>query len=136
MKGLKKLLGIRIFVRLPLFIFILGVAPLCGLGQTNKSKDVQETPPEVSGKRTSADETFELNIDERHVTRENFTAATAVGTNEDAALNVQIGVALAARRIDVQLRNVHGQVRFRGTLERIFELMNNRRPASPEPSPK
>jgi hypothetical protein len=129
-------LGKKVSVRLPLFIFILGVAPLWGLGQTNKAKDVQETPPQVSDKRTSADETFELNIDERHVTRENFTASTAVGTDEDAALNVQIGVALAARRIDVQLRNVHGQVRFRGTLKRIFELMNDRLPASPEPSPK
>ena len=136
MKDLRKLLGMRISVRLPLIIFILNAAPLCGLCQSIKSKDVQVTPPEVSSKRTSADETFELNIDERRFYRENFEASTAVGTDEDAAPNVQIGVALAAGRINVLLRNVHGHVRFRGTLERIFEIMNNRRAASPGPSPK
>jgi hypothetical protein len=91
---------------------------------------------EVSAKRTSADESFELNIDERRFSRVNFEASTSVGTEEDAALKLQIGVALAAGRIEVLLRNVQGRVRFRGSLDRILEMMNNRRTASPDPPPR
>jgi hypothetical protein len=132
-KDPRKLLGI-LSIRLPLIIFTLTALPLCVLGQTSQSKDIQETLPEVSGKRTTADETFELKIDERRFTRVNFEASTAVSTDGDAALKLQIGVALAARRIDVLLRNVQGRVRFRGSLERVLEVLNNRRTASPEPS--
>ena len=136
MKDLRKRLWTVLSSRLPLIIFLFAAAPLCVLCQTIKSKDVQEPSQEVSGKRTTADETFELKIDERRFTRENFEASTAVRTDAGTALNVQIGVALTAGKIDVLLRNVQGHVRFRGTLERILEMMNTRRTGSPEPSPK
>jgi hypothetical protein len=123
-------------VRLTLIIFTLAAAPLCVLCQTSQSKDIQEPPSEVSGKRTTADETFELKIDERSFTRVNFEASTSVGTDSDAALNLQIGVALAARRIDVLLRNVQGRVRFRGNLDRVLKVLDNRRTAFPGPSPE
>ena len=132
----RKLLVTKLSVRLPLIIFILGATPLCVLCQTLLSKDVQATAPEVSGKRTTADETFELKIDERRFSRENFEASTSVGTNEGAALNLQIGVALAAGRITVLLRNVQGRVRFRGNVAQILEMMNNRRTATTKPSPE
>jgi hypothetical protein len=135
-KHLRKLLAITISVRPALIILALWATSFCALGQTIKSKDVQAPPPEVSGKRTSADESFELNIDERRFSRVNFEASTSVGTEGDTALNLQIGVAVAAGRIEVLLRNVQGRVRFRGSLDRILEMMNNRRMAAPEPSPR
>ncbi|HEV2883976.1 MAG TPA: hypothetical protein VGW36_03910 [Pyrinomonadaceae bacterium] len=85
--------------------------------------------------RTTADETFELNITERQFTKENFEVSTAVGTDGERGLNLQVGVGLAAGRIDVLLRNVRGSVRFRGTLERILEVLNAKRANSP-PAPK
>jgi hypothetical protein len=78
----------------------------------------------------NVDETFDLNIDERHYSQDDFAAATAVGVDE-GNLKVQVGVALASGRIDVLLRNVHGQVRFRGSLDRILEVINNRPGAAP-----
>ena len=81
-----------------------------------------------STERPTADETFELNIDERRITEDNFEAATAVGTRENShGLNLQIGVALSAARIDVLLRNVRGRVRFRGSIERVLDLLNTTR---------
>lgn len=136
MKHLRNLVAITISARPALILFILWATSLCVWGQTIKSKDVQAPPMEVSAKRTSADESFELNIDERRFSRVNFEASTSVGTEEDAALKLQIGVALAAGRIEVLLRNVQGRVRFRGSLDRILEMMNNRRTASPDPPPR
>lgn len=76
-----------------------------------------------------ADETFELNIDERKITSTNFEASTAVGTDANPQrLDLQIGVALGATRIDGLLLNVRGRVRFRGSLNRILILLNSRRP--------
>jgi hypothetical protein len=134
-KDPRKVLGV-LSVRLTLIIFTLAAAPLCALCQTSYSKDIQEPVSEVSGKRTTADETFELKINERSFTRANFEASTSVGTDGDAALNLQIGVALAARRIDVLLRNVQGRVRFRGNLERVLKVLDNRRTAFPGSSPE
>jgi hypothetical protein len=130
-----KLLGI-LSIRLTLTIFTLAAVPLCVFCQTSQSKDLQEPLSEVSGKRTTADETFELKIEERSFTRVNFEASTSVGTDSDAALNLQIGVALAARRIDVLLRNVQGRVRFRGNLDRVLKVLDNRRTAFPGSSPE
>jgi hypothetical protein len=92
---------------------------------------IPETRFDPSGMPSSVDETFELNIDERRYSQESFAASTAVGTNDASDnLNLQIGVALTSGRIDVLLRNVHGTVRFRGTLGRILEIISNRQAAS------
>jgi hypothetical protein len=114
--------------------------------QTNPKRvpETSSTAPATqsanSASRASADETFELNITERRYSQENFAASTAVGTSGgDQKLNVNIGVALSAGRIDALLRNVHGTVRFRGSLGRIFEIVGDRLtppPAvAPAPSP-
>jgi hypothetical protein len=121
--------------RLILISLTLSASAFCVLGQTPAPKGVQENPDRDSARRPSADETFELNIDERRFSRENFQAGTAVGTEEDSqGLNLQIGVALAAGRIDVLLRNVRGTVRFRGTLNRVLEMMSTRPRPSAAPS--
>lgn len=85
--------------------------------------------------RTNADETFELNITERRITQRDFAASTSVEAGEESArgLNLRVGVAVGAESIDVLLRNVRGQVRFRATLDRVLERINSRR--APNPSP-
>lgn len=137
--------------RIILAIAVLSGSALVVMGQTVNPGSVKEPvsetrirPSNQSTRRKNVDESFELKIDERRYTQENFEASTAVGT-EGAAdkLDLQVGVALAAGRIDVLLRNVRGSVRFRGTLDRIFEMINNRQApapmapatASPAPSP-
>lgn len=87
-------------------------------------------PAQEKPARTNIDETFELNIAERRFTEENFAASTSVATEGDAGLNLQIGVGLTASRIDVLMRNIRGNVRFHGTLDRILEMLRSR----PRPS--
>lgn len=100
-------------------------------GTTVASQDTASN----SEARTSADETFELNITERRITRRDFEASTSVEAGEESArgLNLRVGVALGAGSIDVLLRNVRGQVRFRATLERVLQRINSRRATSPSP---
>ena len=126
----------KILSRLLLISSFLGASAFCALGQTVNAPDVKAIPASEPASRTTADETFDLNIDERRFTRENFEASTSVSTDGDAGLNLRVGVALAAGRIDALLRNVHGRVRFRGTLDRLLEIIGNRRPQSPTPSPR
>lgn len=85
--------------------------------------------------RTTADDNFELNITERRITRSNFAASTSVEAGEESArgLNLRIGVEVGASRIDLLLRNVRGQVRFRATLERVLDRINARRPSTTSP---
>ena len=91
-----------------------------------------EKPGTQPRDQTKVDETFDLNIAERRITKEDFAASTSVGTEPGAeGLNLQIGVGLTADRIDVLLRNVRGQVRFRGTLQRVLDAIESRRPAPP-----
>jgi hypothetical protein len=124
-------------IRLLLISILLAGSSLPAFGQTLKPDGIQKTSPRIPATqvnslptRTNVDETFELNIDERHYSQENFEASTAVGTKKATDdLNLQVGVALTSGRIDVLLRNVHGRVRFRGTLDRIMELINNRQAA-------
>lgn len=90
-------------------------------------------PPAES--RTSADETFELNINERHITETGFEASTSVEAGEESArgLRLRIGVGIGADVIDVRLHGVRGHVRFRATLAPILDRINARRPPSPSP---
>jgi hypothetical protein len=108
-------------------ILILSILPVPG---QNLPADQPVNPP---APRRNLDETFELNIPLRQVTRESFEAATAVSTDGESSLNLQIGVGIATGRIDFRLRNVQGRVRFRGTLDRIFEMLDTRRPLVPAP---
>jgi hypothetical protein len=126
----------KILSRLLLISSMLGASALCAMCQTVNVQDRKAIPASESASRTTADETFDLNIDERRFTRENFEASTSVSTDGDAGLNLRVGVALAASRIDALLRNVRGRVRFHGTLDRVLERIGNRRAQSPPPSPR
>jgi hypothetical protein len=135
--------------KLLLFLLTLTGSSLFVMGQTSPQTTPQTSPrrlPESSstalptqsvnpGIRPNADETFELNIVERRYSQENFAASTAVGTSGERNLNLNIGVALSAGRIDLLLRNVHGTVRFRGSLDRILEIVGDSPgPAAASPS--
>jgi hypothetical protein len=92
------------------------------------SSDAPQTAP-ASQTRTSANETFELNITERRITERNFAASTTVEIGEETArgLSLRVGVAVGADEINVLLRNVRGRVSFRATLDRVLERLNARR---------
>jgi hypothetical protein len=87
--------------------------------------------PGAPAVRGDADESFELNIAERRITEQNFFASTAVAAGEEGArgLDLRVGVAVGAERIDVMLRNVRGSVRFRGSLDALRRVLEARRPA-------
>jgi hypothetical protein len=82
-----------------------------------------------STNRTSADENFELDIKERRITESGFAASTSIEVGEETSrgLLLRVGVSLGADEISVLLRNVHGRVRFHGTLERVLERLNTHR---------
>lgn len=100
-----------------------------------RSPASQDASTDAAQTRSNANETFELNISERRITEQNFNASTSVEAGEESArgLRLRIGVGVGAEQIDVLLRNVHGLVRFRGTLDRVLELINSRR--TPETTP-
>lgn len=115
--------------KITLTISILFLSAVFAVGQTTQVQPKGEPAktPTTEPSRSNIDETFDLNIDLRRFTRENFEASTAVSTDGDQRVNVQVGVGLAAGRIEVLLRNVQGKVRFRGSLDRLFEVIDNRR---------
>nr|MDQ3806324.1 hypothetical protein [Acidobacteriota bacterium] len=78
---------------------------------------------------TTADEDFELDIITRHITEQDFHAATEVATTgeEPGGVNLRVGAVVRASEIDVQLRNVRGRVRFRASLEPVLRLLDARR---------
>jgi len=123
------------FGKYALFLIVFISTSSITHGQTPdlKPKPVAPVPAVPSQLSTSADETFVLDIDERRFVKENFEVGTAVGTGSGSSqLNVRIGVSLTADRIEVLLRNVRGNVRFRGGLNRILEILD-RHAATPSP---
>ncbi len=89
------------------------------------------TPATPAPRQATANEDFELNIADRRITEESFEAATAVeirtGPSEEQGLAIRVGARVAARRIDVRLRNVHGHVRFVASLEEVQEVIDSHR---------
>lgn len=81
--------------------------------------------------RGGADEDFDLNIQERHINEQNFFASTEISAGGESArgLNLRVGVAVGAERIDVLLRNVQGHVRFRASLDALRRVLDARRVA-------
>lgn len=84
---------------------------------------------------SSADEDFELNIDLRRISESDFHAETAVSTDGARGLRLNVGVELRASDIVVTLRNVHGRVRFRASLDPVLRLLDARRNAAPQGQP-
>lgn len=121
------------------FIFILTAHALAP-AQTRPG-DAHAAPPAgtqaARPDSSNADEEFELNIDQRRIHEGDFRAETAVSTDGERGLQLNVGVALRASDIDVLLRNVRGRVRFRATLDPVLRLLDARRVAAPraQPSP-
>ena len=116
-----------------IFFLVAGLAAFVP-AQTSGSASQPDTGPpsnaaSQSAKRTSADETFELNITERRIAERNFEASTSVEAGEETArgLSLRVGVAVGADEINVLLRNVRATVRFRASLERVLGRLNMRR---------
>jgi hypothetical protein len=91
---------------------------------------VAQNAPSPPDTRTVADETFDLNISERHIQEKDFQASTSLelATGNAKDVRVQVGVSVRASAIDVTLRNVTGTVRFRGSLQSILDLLQTRSP--------
>jgi hypothetical protein len=117
--------------QLCLAFLLIAASSVMALSQTSASAEAQSAPPATneSQNRTSASETFELNITERRITERGFAASTTVEVGEETArgLLLRVGVAVAADEINVLLRNVRGRVNFRATMERVLARLNARR---------
>jgi hypothetical protein len=76
----------------------------------------------VAAARTKAEETFELNITERRITKSNYAASTSVEIDSRSArgVSLRVGVAVSAAQIDVLMRGVAGHVRFKASLEPLL----------------
>lgn len=104
--------------------FVLLAASSSSSAQT---RPVDERARAQSTAATTADEEFELNIDEQRIVEKDFHAETAVETSGAGGLHLGVGVALRASEIEVLLRNVRGRVRFRGSLAPVLRLLDARR---------
>ena len=129
----------RNFSRLALASVIIAASFVLASSQTsgNVNAESPSTPLAASETetRTSANETFELNITERRITERDFAASTTVEIGEETArgLLLRVGVAVGADEINVLLRNVRGRVSFRATMERVLARLNARRAPATTP---
>jgi hypothetical protein len=111
------------------FCLVIGAAAVaCAQSPSSPVK-----PANDQQTHAESDESFELNIPDRHITQTNYEAGTAVELipQDRNELRLHVGVNLHADKIDVHLRNVTGRVRFHGSLQRILDLLNLRLKASP-----
>ena len=69
--------------------------------------------------KLTADEDFELNITQKRITENDFSRSTQVelSDNNRGGLRLEVGVGVKAESIDVWLRGISGNVRFRASLE-------------------
>lgn len=120
--------------RLALALAVLATSSALALAQNEGASSAapsqtSQTSSAPTANRTTADETFELNITERRITEHDFAASTTVEVGEETArgLLLRVGVSVGADEINVLLRNVRGRVSFRATLARVLERLNTRR---------
>ncbi len=80
--------------------------------------------------QATADENFQLNITEERITETNFARSTDVRLANDnrGGLLLQIGVGVRGEKIDVLLRGIFGNVRFRGSLDAIKQRIEQTLP--------
>jgi hypothetical protein len=99
-----------------------------GIAAQNQQRDKPAPPQQPSV--VQADESFELDVKEKRITEKNYKASKSVEieSKDPKTMHVQVGAALSADSIDVLLRNVTGSVRFRGSLQRIVNVIKARSP--------
>lgn len=80
--------------------------------------------------QTTADENFQLNIIEKRITETNFERSTEVRLVNDnrGGLVLQVGVGARGEKMDVLLRGIFGNVRFRASLEAIQQRIEKTLP--------
>ncbi len=104
--------------QLPPAIFtLLFIFALACFGQTAPVEKTVLSPSNP----ISADENFRFNITNERITETNFARSTNVelaGENR-GGLRLEVGVGVRAEQINVLLRGIFGQVRFRASLEQI-----------------
>jgi len=80
----------------------------------------------------SANENYELNIGESRVVESNYERSTSVELSTDrrkASVTVRVGAAVFAEKIEIVLRGVTGNVRFRASLDALRRRIE--RPTEP-----
>ena len=110
----------------PALAALILVAATVTIVAQNRIQTPISTPP-IHSSLVQAEELFVLDVKERRISEKNFAAATAVAIGQDdrTGVSVKAGVSLQAQSIEVLLRNVVGTVRFRGSLQRILDLVNS-----------
>ena len=113
-----------------LIAFLRALFFVCGLCAASLvfSGDARGQNPTATPMDT-ADEDFELNIDESRTTESNYERSTSVKVNS-ANVSVGVGASVGAQRIDLLLRGVTGRVRFRASLDALRRRIENRPPNS------
>ena len=80
--------------------------------------------------QTTADENFKVNITDKKIVETDYESKVELNVNSENQPNVSVnvGAAVRAEQITVTLKNVFGDVRFRGSLEKILNQINLLRP--------
>jgi hypothetical protein len=97
-------------------IFLFCPASVFVYGQTEPAK-----PAPTPQNQITADENIKLNIVQERITEKNFERSTDVALTDASRgnLRVEVGVGVRAESIDVILRGIFGNVRFRASLESL-----------------
>jgi hypothetical protein len=114
--------------------FVIAVASSGASAQTRTGVERAASPPQPAQSAT-ADEEFELNIEQRRISEKEFHAETAVETDGARGLQLGVGVALRASDIEALLSGVRGHVRFRASLAPVLRLLEARRAVSTQTPP-
>jgi hypothetical protein len=114
------------------YLFLFALSAFAQTAPDKTVKPIAEKPPN----QTSADENFQLNISQERITETNFARSTNVelSNSNRGGLRVEVGVGVRAESIDVVLRGIFGNVRFRGSLE-ILRQRVEQLPLTPAPKP-
>ena len=80
--------------------------------------------------QTTADENFKVSITEKKVIETDYESKVELNVNSEKRPNVSVnvGAAVRAEQITLTMRNIFGDVRFRGSLEKILNQINLLRP--------
>ncbi len=80
--------------------------------------------------QTTADENFKVSITNKKVVETDYESKVELNVNSAnlPAVSVNVGAAVRAEQITVTLKNIFGDVRFRGSLEKILDQINLLRP--------
>lgn len=110
-----------------LFCIVILIIMFASSSFAQTKNDTNASP---QSNQTTADENFQLNIIEKRITETNFERSTEVRLVNDnrGGLLLQVGVGVQAQKIDVLLRGIFGNVRFRASLEPLKQRIERTLP--------